>query len=86
MPRRGPRYGSTLSGDGLAPADARRWRCPSRGATQATTPAGAATSSDIVQICLFDEAALDAVYDGPDGLLADGCTGRLSFVGGSQGS
>jgi len=47
------------------------------GATQAKTPAGIASTSDIVLTCLFDDAALNEVYAGPEGLLSGNCADTL---------
>ncbi|MFN2590474.1 MAG: NAD(P)-dependent oxidoreductase [Actinomycetota bacterium] len=41
-----------------------------RGATQAETPAGAASGAALVITMVADESALSAVVDGPDGLAA----------------
>jgi len=41
-----------------------------KGATQARTPRECATGQDLVFTCLADEKALEAVLDGPDGVLA----------------
>ncbi len=48
-----------------------------RGARVAASPAAAAVGSDLVITMLTDAAALAVVYDGPQGLLADGATGKL---------
>jgi 3-hydroxyisobutyrate dehydrogenase len=47
------------------------------GATWASSPAALAASADIVLTMLIDEAALDEVYLGADGLLAGPVAGRL---------
>ena len=47
------------------------------GATWAASPAALAASADIVLTMLIDEAALDEVYLGADGLLAGPAAGRL---------
>lgn len=47
------------------------------GATWAASPAALAASADIVLTMLIDEAALDEVYLGADGLLAGPVAGRL---------
>jgi 3-hydroxyisobutyrate dehydrogenase len=47
------------------------------GATWAASPAALAASADIVLTMLIDEAALDEVYRGADGLLAGPVAGRL---------
>jgi len=47
------------------------------GATWAASPAALATSADIVLTMLIDEAALDEVYLGADGLLSGPVAGRL---------
>jgi 3-hydroxyisobutyrate dehydrogenase len=47
------------------------------GATWASSPAALAASADIVLTMLIDEAALDEVYLGADGLLAGPAAGRL---------
>jgi 3-hydroxyisobutyrate dehydrogenase len=47
------------------------------GAIRAATPAELVAGNDIVVTCLFDDAAITAVYDGPDGLLAADCAGKL---------
>ena len=47
------------------------------GATWAASPAALAASADIVLTMLIDEAALDEVYLGVDGLLAGPAAGRL---------
>src|SRR5258708_25266415 len=48
-----------------------------RGARVAASPAAAAVGSDLVITMLTDAAALAVVYDGPQGLLADGATGKV---------
>ena len=47
------------------------------GATWASSPAALAASADIVLTMLIDEAALDEVYLGADGLLSGPVAGRL---------
>jgi 3-hydroxyisobutyrate dehydrogenase len=47
------------------------------GATWAASPAALAASADIVLTMLIDEAALDEVYLGADGLLSGPVAGRL---------
>lgn len=47
------------------------------GATWAASPAALAASADIVLTMLIDEAALDEVYRGADGLLSGPVAGRL---------
>jgi 3-hydroxyisobutyrate dehydrogenase len=47
------------------------------GATWAASPAALAASADIVLTMLIDEAALDEVYLGPEGLLSGPVAGRL---------
>lgn len=47
------------------------------GATWAASPAALAASADVVLTMLIDEAALDEVYLGAEGLLAGPATGRL---------
>jgi 3-hydroxyisobutyrate dehydrogenase len=47
------------------------------GATWAASPAALAASADIVLTMLIDEAALDEVYLGDDGLLSGPVAGRL---------
>ena len=47
------------------------------GATWAASPAALAASADIVLTILIDEAALDEVYLGADGLLSGPVAGRL---------
>ena len=47
------------------------------GATWAASPAALAASADIVLTMLIDEAALDEVYLGADGLLSSPVAGRL---------
>lgn len=47
------------------------------GATWAASPAALAASADIVLTMLIDEAALDEVYLGADGLLSGPAAGRL---------
>src|ERR687888_2702346 len=41
-----------------------------KGAAQATTPRACATGQDLVFTCLADEKALEAVLEGPEGILA----------------
>src|SRR5579871_159776 len=48
-----------------------------RGARVAATPQAVAAEVDLVITMLTDAAALGAVYDGPNGLLAVAVTGRL---------
>lgn len=48
-----------------------------RGAALARNPAGVAQASEITLTILTDAAAIDAVYGGPHGLLAEDATGRL---------
>ena len=47
------------------------------GAKVAATPAALAESSDVVITILTDAAAIDAAYNGRDGLLAGNITGKL---------
>jgi 3-hydroxyisobutyrate dehydrogenase len=47
------------------------------GATWAASPAALAASADIILTMLIDEAALDEVYRGADGLLSGPVAGRL---------
>jgi 3-hydroxyisobutyrate dehydrogenase len=47
------------------------------GAVAAATPAELARKSDVVITILTDAAAMDAVYDGASGLLADNVRGKL---------
>ncbi|HUK06262.1 MAG TPA: NAD(P)-dependent oxidoreductase [Stellaceae bacterium] len=48
-----------------------------RGARLATSPADVASASEIVLTILTDAKAIDAVYDGPEGLLAGNVSGKL---------
>jgi len=48
-----------------------------KGATLAASPAALAGASEIVITILSDAAAIDAVYRGPQGLLAGDCKGKL---------
>ena len=48
-----------------------------RGATPATSPADLASRADVVLTVLTDAAAIDAVYNGADGLLAGDAAGKL---------
>jgi len=48
-----------------------------RGATLASSPAGVARASEITLTILTDAKAIDAAYDGPDGLLAGDVVGKL---------
>ncbi|HTZ80190.1 MAG TPA: NAD(P)-dependent oxidoreductase [Stellaceae bacterium] len=52
-------------------------RLTERGATLAASPAAVAGSAEIVLTILTDAAAIEAVYDGPQGLLAGDVGGRL---------
>src|SRR5499426_3587569 len=47
------------------------------GATAAATPAKVADACEVIITILTDAAAIDAVYGGPDGLLAGDVTGKL---------
>jgi 3-hydroxyisobutyrate dehydrogenase len=47
------------------------------GAAVAGTPAELASATDIVISLLIDAAAIDAVYDGPQGLLSGNVSGKL---------
>jgi 3-hydroxyisobutyrate dehydrogenase len=47
------------------------------GATVATTPTALASAVEAVVTILTDSAAIDAVYNGPAGLLADAVRGKL---------
>src|SRR5262252_10143787 len=47
------------------------------GATAAAAPAKVADASEAIITILTDSAAIDAVYGGPDGLLAGDVTGKL---------
>ncbi len=57
----------TVYNRGRARADA---LAAATGATVADTPAAAAAEADVVLVSLADDAAVDAVYRGPDGLAA----------------
>jgi 3-hydroxyisobutyrate dehydrogenase len=48
-----------------------------KGATLAATPAALAGEAELVITILSDPAAIDAVYRGPQGLLAGKCAGKL---------
>ncbi len=48
-----------------------------RGAAWAATPAAVAAAADVTITILTDRAALEAVYDGKDGLLSRQVTGKL---------
>jgi 3-hydroxyisobutyrate dehydrogenase len=48
-----------------------------QGATWAASPAEVATRNGIVITSLFDDKAITDVFDGPDGLLAPDCRGKL---------
>lgn len=48
-----------------------------RGATLAPSPAAVARASDLTLTILTDAKAIEAVYDGPDGLLAGDVVGKL---------
>lgn len=48
-----------------------------KGAVACPTPAALAAEADTVITCLTDQAAIEAVYDGPDGLLSSDLGGRL---------
>ena len=47
------------------------------GAKVAASPAALAASADVVITILTDEKAIEALYDGPQGLLSGGVTGKL---------
>ena len=47
------------------------------GAKVAASPAALAASVDVVITILTDEKAIEALYDGPQGLLSGGVTGKL---------
>ncbi len=49
----------------------------SKGAKLAATPAALAASSEVVITIMTNAEAIDAVYDGPDGLLAGDVKGKL---------
>lgn len=57
----------TVYNRGRARADA---LADATGATVADTPAAAAAAADVLLVSLADDAAVDAVYRGPDGLAA----------------
>jgi 3-hydroxyisobutyrate dehydrogenase len=48
-----------------------------KGATLAASPAALASGAEIIITILSDGDAIDAVYRGPDGLLAGDCKGKL---------
>jgi 3-hydroxyisobutyrate dehydrogenase len=48
-----------------------------KGATLAQTPARLASDADVIVTILSDAGAIDAVYRGPNGLLAGDCKGKL---------
>ncbi|MHB2166380.1 NAD(P)-dependent oxidoreductase [Alsobacter sp. R-9] len=52
-------------------------RLTALGAVAAATPAEAAGSAEAVITMVLDEAAIDAVYRGPDGILSGAIRGRL---------
>jgi 3-hydroxyisobutyrate dehydrogenase-like beta-hydroxyacid dehydrogenase len=56
---------------------ARAGHIVSKGGKLAATPRECATSKDLVFTCVSDEQALDAVLDGPDGVLAGMIEGGL---------
>ena len=49
------------------------------GATLASSPAELARRSEIIITILTDAAAIEAVYSGPQGLLANGLAGKLAI-------
>ena len=53
------------------------------GGVAAASPAATAAEADVVLTCLPDGAALEAVVDGPGGLLAGGAAGKPVFELGS---
>ena len=54
-----------------------RSRADATGLAVADTPRALAEQSDLILTSLFDETAADAVFHGPDGLLAAEMTGKL---------
>ncbi len=49
------------------------------GAKKADTPAALASANEVVITMLLNAAALDTVYNGPDGLLSGGMAGKLAI-------
>src|SRR5512146_960506 len=57
-----------------------------KGATLARTPRECATGQDLVFTCLADERALEAVLEGPDGILAAASAGDILVDVGTSGT
>ena len=51
------------------------------GAHISATPRELTQNADVVLSILHDDEAVEAVYLGPDGLLAGGCSGRVFEIG-----
>ena len=75
--RMGRAFAAKIAGDDIAVTIWNRTAGPTGAFPQAATPAALVAATDIILSSLTDDAAVDAVYGGPEGLLSGPVAGRL---------
>src|SRR6185437_639434 len=75
--RMGRAFATKIAADGLPVTGWNRTAGQAGGLAEAATPAALVAGADIILTSLTDDAAVEAVYGGPDGLLSGPVAGRL---------